>query len=70
MEVNTLSIKVSIDELLQMLQDMIESDYATVELTFEGGNYEEDSIIKLAAVDPIDNSNVDYGTLCYDDGEL
>ena len=67
---DSLSVRVNIEEVIQRLQEMLDDEYITVEFEFIGGMYEEDSVIKLSAVDVIDNDKVEYGTLCYDNGEL
>lgn len=65
-----LSIKVSLEDLLEKLHDMKEDDCSTVEIEFEEAMIEEDSYIRMFAFDPINCCRTEYGDIPYDDGEL
>lgn len=63
-------IRVNVSELLDILNEMVEEGYSTVELNTVLEPIEEDSYINLYAVDPINEQVIEYGTIAYDNGEL
>ena len=66
----SLRIRVNIEEAIERLQNMIDDEFVTAELTFVGGRFEEDCMIKLSAVDSIDDNTIEYCEIYYDNGEL
>ena len=56
-------IKVDIEELMQRLQDMLDDDYVTVELTINTENYYDDYTLSLKALDISQEEDVEYGQI-------
>lgn len=58
------SIRVNLDDLLERLKDMKESDYTSVELILDLTSFEDESELKLIAHDMENDRHDEYGTLC------
>jgi hypothetical protein len=56
-------IKVDIEELIERLNQMLEDEYATVELTINTANYYDDYTLSLKALDISQEENTDYGEI-------
>ena len=56
-------IKVDIEELIQRLQNMLDDEFVTVELTINTENYYDDYTLGLKAIDISQEENVEYGEL-------
>lgn len=57
------SIKVDIEELMEKLKEMLEDDYATVEIDINISDYYDDYSLGLKAVNIADGEDTDYGEL-------
>lgn len=63
------SIRVELEDVLNIL-DMIQEDgYSIIEVKLIDGNY-GDSAMQLSAVDVMEGRSIEYGKAYYDDGEI
>lgn len=56
-------IQVDIAELMEKLNEMLEDEYATVELKITESEYFSDSFVELKAIDISEEENCSYGEL-------
>lgn len=62
-DIMDLKIKVDIEELMQKLQNMLDDEFVTVELTINSGDYYDDFTLGLKALDISQEEDVEYGEL-------
>lgn len=60
---DSVSIKVDIDELIDRLEQMRNDEFVTVELTINTENYYEDYSLRLKALDISQEEDADYGEI-------
>lgn len=63
MEVNKMNptIRVDIEDLMDMLKSMLEEGYTVTELELDTLSYYDDALLNLKAIDISSNDKVDYG---------
>lgn len=64
------SIKVNVDSLIEKISLIQEDNFSTVQLDLHEEEYEQESTLKIYAVDSINDRLIDYGSIEFDSGEL
>lgn len=57
------TIRVDIEELMNLLQSMLDEGYTVTELELDDSTYYDESTLNLKAIDVSSSDNVDYGSV-------